>query len=247
MGLNFTILQWSFMSLAAFIIGISKAGIKGLDVLNVLLMAVVFGGKASTGVILPLLCMGDILAVIVYKRHVEWKYFRKLMPAMVVGVLLGVWFGQGIDEYIFKKVISVIIVFSLLLMIYTETAKNTSFPSKMWFSTSMGLIAGFTTMLGNLAGAISNIYFLALKIDKNTFIGTAAWIFLFINLFKLPFQVIFWNNITAKTLTLDLVVLPALLLGFYLGLKFVGKVHDALFRKLVMVITFLGALLILFK
>ena len=235
------------MSLAAFIIGISKAGIKGLDVLNVLLMAVVFGGKASTGVILPLLCMGDILAVIVYKRHVEWKYFRKLMPAMVVGVLLGVWFGQGIDEYIFKKVISVIIVFSLLLMIYTETAKNTSFPSKMWFSTSMGLIAGFTTMLGNLAGAISNIYFLALKIDKNTFIGTAAWIFLFINLFKLPFQVIFWNNITAKTLTLDLVVLPALLLGFYLGLKFVGKVHDALFRKLVMVITFLGALLILFK
>lgn len=235
------------MVIAAFIIGFSKAGVKGLDVLNVLLMAVVFGGKASTGVILPLLCVGDILAVIVYKRHVEWKYFKKLMPAMVVGVLLGVWFGQGIDELLFKKVISVIIVFSLLLMIYTETAKNTSFPSKMWFSTSMGLLAGFTTMLGNLAGAISNIYFLALKIDKNTFIGTAAWIFLVINLFKLPFQVVFWNNITTKTLTLDLLVLPGLFIGFYLGLKLVGKVNDAHFRKLIMVITFLGALLILFK
>lgn len=235
------------MVLAAFIIGFSKAGIKGLDVLNVLLMAVVFGGKASTGVILPLLCFADILAVIIYKRHVEWKYFWKLIPAMTVGVLCGVWFGKGIDEQLFKRVISVIIVLTVVIMVYSERSKNTSFPNKVWFSTGMGLLAGFVTMMGNLAGAISNIYFLALKLDKNTFIGTAAWIFLVINFFKLPFQIIFWNNITTQTLLLDLIVLPALVIGFYIGLKLVGKVNDAHFRKLVMAITFLGALLILFK
>ncbi|MDP1816372.1 MAG: sulfite exporter TauE/SafE family protein [Leadbetterella sp.] len=247
MNLDFSILQWVFMVLAAFIIGFSKAGIKGLDVLNVLLMAVVFGGKASTGVILPLLCFADILAVIIYKRHVEWKYFWKLIPAMIVGVLCGVWFGQGIDEQLFKRVISVIIVLTVVIMVYSERSKNTSFPNKVWFSTGMGLLAGFVTMMGNLAGAISNIYFLALKLDKNTFIGTAAWIFLVINFFKLPFQIIFWNNITTQTLLLDLIVLPALMIGFYIGLKLVGKVNDAHFRKLVMAITFLGALLILFK
>jgi uncharacterized membrane protein YfcA len=111
----------------------------------------------------------------------------------------------------------------------------------------MGLLAGFVTMMGNLAGAISNIYFLALKLDKNTFIGTAAWIFLVINFFKLPFQIIFWDNINTQTLLLDLIVLPALMIGFYVGLKLVGKVNDAHFRKLVMAITFLGALIILFK
>jgi uncharacterized membrane protein YfcA len=247
MNLEFSILQWVFMVLAAFIIGFSKAGIKGLDVLNVLLMAVVFGGKASTGVILPLLCFADILAVIIYKRHVEWKYFWKLIPSMVVGVLCGVWFGKGIDEQLFKRVISIIIVLTVVIMVYSERSKNTSFPTKVWFSTGMGLLAGFVTMMGNLAGAISNIYFLALKLDKNTFIGTAAWIFLVINFFKLPFQIIFWDNINTQTLLLDLIVLPALMIGFYIGLKLVDKVNDAHFRKLVMAITFLGALLILFK
>jgi uncharacterized membrane protein YfcA len=247
MNLEFSILQWVFMILAAFIIGFSKAGIKGLDVLNVLLMAVVFGGKASPGVILPLLCFADILAVIIYKRHVEWKYFWKLIPAMIVGVLCGVWFGKGIDEQLFKRVISVIIVLTVVIMVYSERSKNTSFPNKVWFSTGMGLLAGFVTMMGNLAGAISNIYFLALKLDKNTFIGTAAWIFLVINFFKLPFQIIFWDNINTQTLLLDLIVLPALMIGFYVGLKLVGKVNDAHFRKLVMAITFLGALIILFK
>jgi uncharacterized membrane protein YfcA len=166
---------------------------------------------------------------------------------MIVGVLCCVWFGKGIDEQLFKRVISVIIVLTVVIMVYSERSKNTSFPNKVWFSTGMGLLAGFVTMMGNLAGAISNIYFLALKLDKNTFIGTAAWIFLVINFFKLPFQIIFWDNINTQTLMLDLIVLPALMIGFYVGLKLVGKVNDAHFRKLVMAITFLGALIILFK
>jgi uncharacterized protein len=247
MQLDFTLLQWIFMVLAAFIIGMSKAGMKGIEVLNVLLMAIVFGGKASTGVILPLLCFADILAVIVYKRHVEWVYFWKLIPMMIIGVLIGVWFGNGIDEVLFKKVISIIIVLTVILMFYSERSKNSTFPNKLWFSTSMGLASGFATMMGNLAGAISNIYFLTLKLDKNTFIGTAAWVFLVINFFKLPFQIIYWDNINLKSLFLDLIVLPALILGFYLGLKLVGKVNDALFRKLVLALTFIGALIVLFR
>lgn len=124
-----------FVLIASFIIGVSKAGIKGIDMLNVLLMAVVFGGKASTGVVLPLLCIADIMAVIVYKRHVEWQYFKKLMPAMVIGVLLAVWVGNGIDEAMFKKIISVIIVLTIVLMLFLE---NTKMPI---FLQNIGLVA----------------------------------------------------------------------------------------------------------
>jgi uncharacterized membrane protein YfcA len=111
----------------------------------------------------------------------------------------------------------------------------------------MGLVAGFTTMIGNLAGAFSNIYFLALRIPKNGFIGTAAWLFLVINLFKLPFQIFWWKNISASTIKIDLILLPAMLIGFFLGIKIVSKIRDDSYRKVVIVLTLLGSLLIFFR
>ncbi len=102
-------------------------------------------------------------------------------------------------------------------------------------------------MLGNLAGAFSSIYFLAMRIPKNDFIGTAAWVFLVMNLFKLPFQAFYWKNITAVTLQTDLILLPALLAGFWAGLKIVAKIKDDHYRKVVIVLTLLGAIVIFFK
>ena len=111
----------------------------------------------------------------------------------------------------------------------------------------MGLIAGFTTMLGNLAGAFSNIYFLAMRMPKNDFIGTAAWLFLVINLFKLPFQVFYWKNINVVTLQTDLLLLPALIGGFWAGLKIVSKIKDDSYRKVVIVLTLMGAIVMFLK
>jgi uncharacterized protein len=102
-------------------------------------------------------------------------------------------------------------------------------------------------MLGNLAGAFSNIYFLAMRMPKNDFIGTAAWVFLVINLFKLPFQIFYWKNITTNTLYTDLLLLPALIIGFILGLKIVSTIKDDNYRKIVIALTLVGAIVIFFK
>ncbi len=75
----YSLTQWLLILLAAFIIGMSKAGLKGVDMLSVTLMAFVFGGKSSTGIVLPLLCMADIAAVLYYNRHAQWKHFWKLV------------------------------------------------------------------------------------------------------------------------------------------------------------------------
>ena len=102
-------------------------------------------------------------------------------------------------------------------------------------------------MLGNLAGAFASIYFLAMRMPKNNFIGTAAWVFLIINLFKLPFQVLYWKNITALSLQTDILLLPALAIGFVAGLKIVGRIKDDNYRKVVIVLTLIGALFIFMK
>jgi uncharacterized membrane protein YfcA len=206
--------DWAMIMSAAFIIGLGKAGIKGLDMLTVTLMAIVFGSKSSTGVVLPLLSMADIAAVSYYNRHAQWKHFWKIIPWMAVGVLLGVFLGKDMNEMIFRKVMVGIILFTILIVLGMEYRKSDKVPSHPLFAASTGLAAGFTTMIGNLAGAFSNLYFLAMRIDKNSFIGTAAWIFLFMNLFKLPFQVFYWKNITIDTLKIDVYLIPALALGF---------------------------------
>lgn len=239
--------NWVLIVAAAFIIGLAKAGLKGIDMLNVTIMAIVFGGKASTGVVLPLLCAADIMAVTYYHRHAQWPHFWKLMPWMVVGILVGVYVGKDLNEAVFRKIMSIIIILTVIIMVVLELRKSIIIPSNKFFIAGTGLASGFTTMLGNLAGAFSNIYFLAMRLPKNDFIGTAAWVFLVINLFKLPFQVIFWKNISITSLKTDLFLLPALIVGFWLGLKIVSKIRDDNYRKVVIILTLIGAVFIFLK
>lgn len=244
---TYTTLEWVLVMLAAFLIGMGKAGLKGVDMLNVTLMAIVFGGKSSTGVVLPLLCISDIAAVSYYNRHAQWKYFWKLVPWMMVGILFGVFLGKDMDEVFFKKIIVVIILVSILVVLIMEYRTSKEVPDHPLFTISTGLAAGFTTMMGNLAGAFANLYFLAMRLGKNDFIGTGAWIFLFMNLFKLPFQIFYWGNINVATIKVDLVLIPALALGFWAGLNIVKNINDAQFRKVIIVLTLLGSLLMLFR
>ncbi len=243
----YTQLDWLLVMLAAFLIGMGKAGLKGVDMLNVTLMAIVFGGKSSTGIVLPLLCVADIAAVAYYNRHAQWKHFWKLVPWMMIGILIGVFTGKDMDEIIFKKVIAAIIFITIFIVLLMEYRKSNEVPDRLLFIIPTGLAAGFTTMIGNLAGAFANLYFLAMRLSKNDFIGTGAWIFLFMNLFKLPFQVFYWKNINIQSLQVDMILLPALAIGFWSGLKIVDKIDDQQFRKLVMVLTLIGSILMLFR
>lgn len=231
----------------AFIIGLAKAGLRGIDMLNVTLMALVFGGKLSTGIVLPLLCVGDIAAVIYYHRHAQWNHFWKLMPWMAAGIIIGVFLGRDMNEMVFRRIMAVIILVTVISMLVMEVRKSIAVPSHPLFAASTGIIAGITTMLGNLAGAFSNLYFLAMRVAKNNFIGTAAWLFLVINLFKLPFQVVYWKNITLNTLRTDLVLLPAVAIGFIIGVMIVKRIHEEQYRKVVIILTLVGAAVIFFK
>ncbi|MBJ2173504.1 sulfite exporter TauE/SafE family protein [Aureibaculum sp. A20] len=239
--------QWIFILLAVFLLGLSKSGIKGIGILNVVILAFVFGEKASTGVLLPMLIFADIFAVIYYNRHANWTYIKKLLPWMVVGVLVGVWVGNDISELLFKRLMAIIIITSVLILFYNEKRKSSTIPTHIAFSSSAGFLAGFTTMIGNLAGPISNIYFLAIKLPKNEFIGTAAWLFFIINVFKLPFHFFVWKTVTKESLVLNSILIPSVVLGFFIGVMIVKKISNLNYRKFILIVTTIGALVMLFK
>ena len=86
-----------------------------------------------------------------------------------------------------------------------------------------------------------------MRLPKNEFIGTAAWLFFIINVFKLPFHIFVWKTIDKQTLTINAVLIPTIVLGFYLGAKLVKVISNELYRKFVLLITAAGAIFILFK
>lgn len=244
---NLSVWQWVAISIAVFLLGISKAGIKGIGIIIVLILAFVFGEKASTGILLPMLITADVLAVIYYNRHTQWVYIKKLLPLMVVGVLVGVWIGNDISEELFKKIMAFIIIFSVLIMIYTEKRQSLKLPKHPLFSGVAGFLSGFTTMIGNLAGPISNIYFLAMRLPKNEFIGTAAWLFFIINIFKLPFHFFVWKTVTKETLILNAVLAPIVMASFFLGAYLVKLISNVNYRRFILIVTALGGILMLFR
>lgn len=244
---DLSVVDWLVISLAVFILGMGKAGIKGFGVVIVISLAFVFGEKSSTGVLLPMLVFADILAVLYYKRHVQWKYVFKLLPWMVFGVLVGVWVGDNISKVVFKNMMAIIIIVCVIAMLFLETKKNPKVPTNKLFSGVMGFSAGFATMIGNLAGPISNIYFLAIRFPKNKFIGTAAMLFFIVNLFKVPFHIFVWKTVSVETLVLNSVLFPAIAAGFILGIFVVKKISNINYRRFILVITAVGGVLMLFR
>tara|TARA_R100001369_G_scaffold92031_1_gene135193 strand:- start:3795 stop:4550 length:756 start_codon:yes stop_codon:yes gene_type:complete len=244
---DLTITAWVLALTAAFVIGISKAGIKGIAIINVTLMALAFGAKESTGLIVPLLVVGDAFAVIYYNRHAQWKYIVAFLPWMILGILIGTAVGKDLPETTFKISMSVIILGTVIMMYWWDRKKSKNVPTHWAFAGFIGTMAGITTMIGNLAGAFSNIYFLAMRLPKNEFIGTAAWLFFIVNIFKLPFHIFIWKTITPETLLINLKLVPGIVLGIIVGVRMVKIIKEQFYRKMILVLTAIGAFLILFR
>jgi len=238
---------WAMGLAAAFVVGMSKAGIKGIAVINVTLMALAFGAKESTGLVVPLLILADVFAVSYYNRHTQWKYIARFLPWILAGILIGVFIGMDLDEDTFKIGMAVIILGSVAMMYWWDRKKSKKVPTHWSFAGFIGILAGITTMIGNLAGAFSNIFFLAMRLPKNEFIGTAAWLFLIINVFKLPFHIWSWGTITPETLLINLKLAPGILVGLYVGVRLVKIIKEGFYRKMILILTALGAILILVR
>ena len=230
--------------LAALLLGISKAGLKGPGVVIVGLVALEFGSKPSTGILLPLLVFADIMAVTYYKGHVQWHFLWKLLPMMIIGVILGAVIGKDVPEADFKFWMAWVILGGLLLMIIKDIKWRNHVPTNPLFAGFMGLAAGFATMVGNLAGPFANIFFMSQNIKKNEFIGTAAVLFFIINLFKLPFHLFMWNTINADTIMLDLKMIVFVLIGFVVGIRIVKLISENWYRYIIYGATALGAMMI---
>ncbi len=244
--LDLNALQWLLMATCGMLIGMSKVGVPGVSLIVVPALAFVFGGKQSTGVLLPILMMADLFGVGYYRRHAQWSYLVKILPWAFAGIGLALWVGEIVNDEQFKNIIAILVFVCIGLMLWKDRKKGKQlFPDKWWFAASMGILGGFATMIGNVAGPIFAIYLLAMHLPKNNFIGTSAWFFLIVNFFKFPLHVFIWKTITWHSLSIDLLTFPAIALGAFLGIRLVKILPDHTYRAFVIAVTAISAFLLL--
>jgi uncharacterized membrane protein YfcA len=242
--------QLSYASLAlvivvALFIGMAKTGVHGAGMMSVPILANVFGGQLSSGIMLPILVLADVLGVWYYHRHASWEHLKILFPWAALGVVLGTITGSYINDSIFKVIMAVTIVVSVIIMVWLESHKE-EVPHKKWFGGATGIAGGFTSMVGNLANSVMAVYLLSIRLPKNSFIGTTAWFFLVVNWFKVPFHVFVWHTITLNTVLLSLITLPAIVLGAFLGVFIVKRLSEKIYRWFIIAMTLVAALFMLF-
>ena len=241
-----TIFQWVILALTALCIGMSKTGVQGLMLLAVPYMAMAFGAKESTGVILPMLCIADIIAVVYYKRIADWKVVAKLLPTAILGFFVAIFVDKQIPAAEFRQLMGWTLALALAVMIWSELfGKENRWMKKWWYSAAFGLLGGFTTMIGNAAGPVLSVYLLSMRKDKMEYIGINAWFFLVVNLLKVPLQIFVWDNISWDTFSLNLTMLPIIGIGAWLGIIIVKLFPEKAFRRFIQIIIILSVAMML--
>jgi uncharacterized membrane protein YfcA len=211
--------------------------------LHVLIFAFLFGARASTGVVLPMLIVGDVLAVIAFRQHARWDHIGRLLPPAITGIVLGALLMQRLPEAAFKPLVGGIILTlsALQLSRLWRPQLYERIPHRLWFAWLMGLLAGTTTMLANGAGPIMALFLLAVALPKLELVGTSAWFFLIINCLKVPFSVglglIHWNS-----LLLNASLVPAIAVGLFAGRWCVTRIPQRFFDGLLLAFAALAAL-----
>ncbi len=240
MTADFSAIDWLLAILAATGIGVSKSGLPGISLLHVAVFAHLFPGLASTGVVLPMLVAGDIGAVLLFRRHAQWPHVFRTLPPALVGVVVG-WAvmgwaqRRGIASAQFSPVIGGIVLVLVVAQLVRDWRPElfARVPHTRGFAWTMGFVAGVTTMVANAAGPVMGLYLLAVALPKDAFVGTAAWFFLLINLIKVPFSLQL-GLISGPSLQLNLLLVPAIAGGLFLGRAAIARLPQKWFDTLVL-------------
>lgn len=235
-------IEWLVLLLTGLGIGFAKTGIQGSTIPVVVLMAITFGGQTSAGMMLLFLIVGDAFAIKHYGKEVKIKGILQLLPAALMGVLLGVVYGNVISDEQFKSTIGIIVLICVALLLYKELKQaSINVPNHPVVRFFTGILSGFSSMVGNAAGPIFSIYILSQQINKRQMISTTAWFFLMTNLIKLPFHIFIWESITMQHVGLAFMLLPIIFIGTRVGIFVIYRIKEQTYRRLIFFTTIASA------
>ena len=227
-------LMLTFALIAALCIGLSKAGFSGISLVSVVLLAEVYGARASVGLALPLLIVADLMAYPAFLKYGSWKPVWKLLPATLLGLFIGWWLLGRIDDTAARHIIGGSVLFMVLVQAFRKWKPEAfeMLAESRGFGNAAGVLGGFSTMLANAAGPVIQLYLLARRLPKMELIGIGARFFLLVNLIKVPLNAQL-SLITHETLWENAKLVPAVFVGIFVGRWLISRVPQRVFEWMI--------------
>lgn len=218
-----------------------------MALVNVILMAEIFGAKESVGMILPLLILCDFAVFPLFAHFATWKETWPLFSVAAVGVLIGFVVLDRLDAEMTKSTIGIIVLVMLALQLARQFRPMIFGPLEgaRWFRWWSGLLIGFSTMIANAAAPAYSIYTLANRFSKAQFLGIGARCFLLINLLKAPLMTNL-EIINRKSLIIDAMLIPGLILGVLAGKFVIHRIPQKVFETLLYLFSAIAGLRLVF-
>jgi hypothetical protein len=223
---------------AVLLYGIAKGGFGGnIAILSVPLMALVMSPQQAAAILLPILIAMDIMALRTFRGRWDRANLRIILPASLVGVLLGGLMFRVLEEAHIQLMIGAIaLIFTLNIWLRPSDPppqEASRLRGSFW-----GMVAGFTSFGIHAGGPPINVYLLPQKLDKTLLMGTIAVFFAVVNLAKLP-AYIYLGQFDKTNLLTALVLLPLAPIGVRMGFWLLQRSNEKLIYQLCYIFLFL--------
>jgi uncharacterized protein len=257
---QYNVIDFCWIGLALLLAGMNKGGFPVGMIATTLLILVwpeqSAATRAAVGFMLPMLCLMDLFAFLLYRRHIEWPRLRCLWP----GALLGIAVASALfvsDETtllaISDRALKMCIGGTGLLFVgYYATKKLIlrrldQSPQPGWTAGSLfGFTAGLTSTLAHAAAPVMQMYLLPQALPKKRYVATNGAFFLITNLVKLlPFACL--GRISRESLALGGLMSPVLPLGVALGWWLAGNIRQNLYTLFIYTVLLLTSALLIAK
>ncbi|WP_028303874.1 sulfite exporter TauE/SafE family protein [Oceanospirillum maris] len=213
---------------AVLIVGISKGGMGGgLGMVAVPILSLAIPPFQAAAIMLPILCVMDLIGLWGFRGHYDKTNLKIILPAAIVGILLGALSFSHLTENHIKLMIGLIATLFTLNYGYQKLRKA---PEKVTQANRLkgsfwGMLAGFTSFSVHAGGPPMNIYMLPQKLDKTLFVGTTVIFFAVVNFTKLiPYA---WLGLfDSANLMTSLMLLIFAPIGVYFGMYLHKKIND---------------------
>ncbi|WP_435138849.1 sulfite exporter TauE/SafE family protein [Pseudopelagicola sp. nBUS_19] len=225
---------WFVAGLAAFLMGLSKGGMPMIALLAVPMMSLYMDPAIAAGLLLPIYIVADCYAVFLFRRTFSTLNLKILIPAAMVGILVGYFTVSFVDANAVKLLVAGIglsYLFNSLRRHFAMgevTPKLANLPSGIFW----GTIAGLASYICHAGGPPFQAYVLPQRLEKMAFLGTTTIFFATVNLMKVP-PFIIAEQVTWQSLHQAIWLAPMALLGAWSGAKISRILSEKAFFALI--------------
>ncbi len=215
---------------AVLLLGVSKSGFgAGFGSLAVPLMAIAVPVPQAAAILMPLLLVMDLLGIAAYRRDADWRLFRFLLPAGLVGTLLGLLLFKWLDAHLVAGLVGVFTLTFLAQRLLWPPRPDRPTPPR-WLGRALTVTSGFTSFIAHAGGPPINAYVMSLRLPPVAYTATMAYFFFVINLSKWgPYA--YLGLIDLTNMATSLVLMPLAPLGVWVGVRVARRISPLWFYR----------------